>query len=75
MRNNLLQTVDVDSTAIQTAEYEYDSYRLKLTYQNGSAYDYFKVPKFVFEGLRSSKSKGKFINNYILRQYNFYKSL
>ncbi len=75
MRNNLLQTVDVDSTAIQTAEYEYDSYRLKLTYQNGSAYDYFKVPNFVFEGLRSSKSKGKFINNYILRQYNFYKSL
>jgi len=71
MRNNLLQTVNVDSTAIQKAEYEYDSYRLRLTYQNGAAYDYAKVPNFVFEGLRSSKSKGKFINHYILSSYNF----
>jgi len=71
MRNNLLQTVNVDSTAIQKAEYEYDSYRLRLTYQSGAAYDYAKVPNFVFEGLRSSKSKGKFINNYILSSYNF----
>jgi hypothetical protein len=71
MRNNLLQTVNVDSTAIQTAEYEYDSYRLRLTYQNGSSYDYTKVPNFVFEGLRSSESKGKFINHYILNSYRF----
>jgi len=71
MRNNLLQTVNVDSTAIQTAEYEYDSYRLRLTYQNGGVYDYAGVPNFVFEGLRSSSSKGKFINNYILSSYTF----
>jgi len=69
-----MQTVDVNSTAIQTVEYEYDSYRLRLTFTNGSSYDYTKVPNHVFEGLRASASKGKFINKFILSSYNFSRS-
>ena len=69
-----MQTVDVNSTAIQTAEYEYDNYRLRLTFTNGSSYDYTKVPNHVFEGLRTSASKGKFINKYILSSYKFSRS-
>ena len=69
-----MQTVDVNSTAIQTVEYEYDSYRLRLTFTNGSSYDYKKVPNHVFEGLRASASKGKFINKFILSSYNFSRS-
>ena len=65
------QAVNVNSTAISTAAYEYDTYSLRLTYQNGSSYDYRKVPNHVFEGLRTSESKGKFINKYILRRYSF----
>ena len=66
-----MQSVDVNSTAISTANYEYDSYRLRLTFKNGSKYDYTKVPNHVFEGLRISESKGKFINKYILPVYEF----
>jgi hypothetical protein len=66
-----MQTVEVNSTAIQKADYEYDSYKLTLTYTNGSSYDYTKVPNFVFEGLRTSASKGKFINKYVLPVYKF----
>jgi hypothetical protein len=69
-----MQTIDVNSTAIQTAEYEYDNYRLRLTFTNGSSYDYTKVPNHVFEGLRTSASKGKFINKYILSSYKFSRS-
>ena len=69
-----MQTVDVNSTAIQTAEYEYDNYRLRLTFTNGSSYDYKKVPNHVFEGLRTSSSKGKFINKFILSSYNYSRS-
>jgi len=69
-----MQTVDVNSTAIQTAEYEYDNYRLRLTFTNGSSYDYTKVPNHVFEGLRTSASKGKFINKFILSSYKFSRS-
>ena len=66
-----MQTVDVNSTAIQSAQYEYENYRLRLTFKNGSDYDYNDVPNHVFEGLRASASKGKFINKFILSSYNF----
>ena len=66
-----MQTVEVNSTAIQEADYEYDTYKLTLTYTNGSSYNYTKVPNFVFEGLRTSASKGKFINKHILSTYNY----
>ena len=69
-----MQAVEVNSTAIDTAEYEYNSYRLRLTFTNGDAYDYTKVPNFVFEGLRTSESKGKFINKHILSTYKFKKA-
>ena len=65
------QIVQVNSTAISTAIYEYENYRLKLTFNNGSSYNYTKVPNHVFEGLRASESKGKFINKYILPVYKF----
>jgi hypothetical protein len=29
------------------------------------------VPNFVFEGLRTSASKGKFINKYVLSSYKY----
>jgi len=63
------QTVDVNSTAISTASYEYDSYRLRLTFKNGGKYEYSRVPVHVFEGLRSSESKGRFINKYVLSSF------
>jgi hypothetical protein len=65
------QIVQVNSTAISTAIYEYETYRLKLTFHSGSSYNYTKVPNHVFEGLRTSESKGKFINKYILPVYKF----
>lgn len=64
-----MQTVDVNSTAIDRASYEYDDYRLTLTFNNGGRYNYEGVPNHVFEGLRSSQSKGKFINKYVLPVY------
>ena len=69
-----MQTVEVNSTAIQKADYEYDTYKLTLTYTNGSSYNYTKVPNFVFEGLRTSQSKGKFINKHVLSTYKFKKA-
>ena len=66
-----MQSVDVNSTAISTAQYEYNTYRLKLTFTNGRSYNYKRVPNHVFEGLRISSSKGKFINKYVLPVYPF----
>ncbi len=65
------QIVQVNSTAISTAIYEYETYRLKLPFKSGDSYNYTKVPNHVFEGLRASESTGKFINKYILPVYKF----
>lgn len=66
-----MQTVEVNSTAIERASYKYENYRLTLTFDNGGRYHYEGVPNHVFEGLRSSQSKGKFINKYVLPFYTF----
>lgn len=66
-----VQSVDVNSTAISTANYTYDDYKLQLKFVNGDSYVYNRVPNHVFEGLRTSPSKGKFINRYILRSYSY----
>ena len=66
-----MQTVDVNSIAIDRASYKYEDYRLTLTFNNGGRYNYEGVPNHVFEGLRSSQSKGKFINKYVLPVYTF----
>ena len=65
------QAVNVNSTAIDSAGYMYDTCTMRLTFKNGNKYDYNKVPNHVFEGFRSSESKGKFINKYVLNKYSF----
>jgi len=71
MRNLPLQALEINSEAIEKATYEYDNYKLCLTFTNKVKYNYHRVPNFVFEGLRLSKSKGKFINKHVLRQYSY----
>jgi hypothetical protein len=61
------QLIHVNSEAIKSAEYYYTDYRLRLVFKNNSCYDYEDVPAFMFEGLRTALSKGKFINKYILK--------
>lgn len=39
-------------------------------YSNASCYEYYDVPKFVWEGLRVAPSAGSFINK-ILKTLNF----
>lgn len=73
MRQNIEEAVHVNSTAIVVAKYSYLSNKLTLTYVNESIYAYLNVENHVFKGLRDSKSKGKFINKYILSKYKFYK--
>ncbi len=65
------QAINVNSSAIKSATYVYSSYTLQLYYANGNGYTYKSVPNHVFEGLRTSESKGKFINRYVLGQYKF----
>jgi hypothetical protein len=70
---NKLETIIVDSTAIEFAEYNNEDKYLTLYFKNEGVYRYLNVPHFYWRGLAESTSKGKFINNFIVKKFNFTK--
>jgi hypothetical protein len=55
--------------------YSYDELksRLRVFFISGIVYDYFNVPKDMYEKLRKALSKGKFLNKHIKGKYPFEK--
>jgi len=70
MSTILKEDLIVESSAIQYATYYHRTKTLFVMFTNGHAYDYYDVPKFVWEGLRASPSAGSFINT-IIKTLNF----
>lgn len=70
---NKLETIIVDSSAIEFAEYNNKEKWLTIYFKNENLYRYSNVPHFYWRGLRESSSKGKFINNFIVKKFNFTK--
>jgi|TARA_B100000780_G_C21113123_1_gene450029 hypothetical protein len=71
--SNVSASIVVNSAAISTANYMYEGEFLSLTFKGGGRYVYFNVPRFLFQGLQESSSKGKFIHKYVLGKFNFRK--
>ena len=71
IKSDVDATVNVNSEAIQSADYNYSDEALTLTFTNGSKYEYTRVPRFTFHGLQESASKGKFINNYVIHSFGY----
>lgn len=67
------ELITVESSMIKTAWYQATCETLVLDFTNGSSYRYKDVPRYVYEGLRSSDSKGKFINKNIITKFEFTK--
>jgi|TARA_B100001093_G_C26076344_1_gene696742 hypothetical protein len=61
----------VESSAINNARYDHNSERLIVRFNNESSYQYKDVPLFYWRGLQNSSSKGKFINNFIVKKFSF----
>jgi hypothetical protein len=60
----------VDSSMITCFWYDEENEILFLEYRsNGQCWQYFDVPKYIFEELRSADSKGKYIRANILKHY------
>jgi hypothetical protein len=70
---NLVETLEVESTAISEVSYYPNVERLFVSFKNGREYEYLNVPTHVMNGLRDALSKGKFLNKYVLAQYRFKK--
>lgn len=60
----------VDSTMITCFWYDEENEILFLEYRsNGQCWQYFDVPKYVFEEFRNTNSKGNYINANIKKHY------
>ena len=71
--SNKLETIIVDSSAIEFAEYNNNDNYLTIYFNNEGIYRYLNVPYFYWRGLAESASKGKFINKFIVKKFNFTK--
>lgn len=71
MRTNILETIKVNSSAINEVKYDIENEALQVEFSNKNKYIYKEVPKHVFNGIADSDSKGKFINKYIIGKYKY----
>jgi hypothetical protein len=68
-----------ESSNIRAYGYDDEEARLRVVYHNEhygiitGTYDYFNVPRSIYEALRRAESKGTFINFYVKRMYKFQK--
>lgn len=71
--NGKMIDVEIQSSNISSASYDSESENLKITFKNGSIYEYTKVPWQVFTKFRLSESQGKFFSEHIKSVYTFKK--
>ena len=51
--------------------YDETSNTLTVEFNSGSRYNYYDVPKHIYEGMKSADSKGKYLNNEIKGVYRY----
>ena len=62
-------------TASGIDDFIYKGQTLKVTFQNGSVYEYFGVPKNVYNKLLNSSTQARFARRHIFESYTYRKSL
>ena len=71
--NGKLIEVVIKSSNLQKASYNTETEDLNVTFNNGSIYEYNKVPWNVFTKFRLAESQGKFFNESIGKKYTYKK--
>jgi len=59
------------SSVVKTILYNPDSKQLTVVFQSGAVYTYYDVPESVYVGFKTARSKGKYLNQYIVDAYSF----
>ena len=63
----------IKSTSLKSASYDTLSENLRVMFNNGTSYEYKKVPSQTFTKFRLAKSQGKFFNENISKKYTYKK--
>jgi hypothetical protein len=74
MTTNVTTTINVDSSMIDFADYNHETNDLLVQFKNTKTkYIYSDIPGFLFHGLFTAESKGKFIHKNIINAKFKYK--
>lgn len=65
--------VNIQSSNLKFATYNTTSKILKVTFNNGSIYEYYNVPWQLFTKMRMAESQGKFFNTEIGKFFKYKK--
>ena len=71
--NGKMIDVTINSSNLKSASFNTENEDLTVTFNNGSIYEYNKVPWSKFTKFRHAESQGKYINENIARSYKFIK--
>ena len=61
------------SSVIANMIYDAASATLRVVFVSGAVYEYRKVPAAIYNAMKTSKSKGTYLNQYIKPNYSFKK--
>jgi len=63
--------IGIKSSNLNSASYDTADKKLKVTFNNGSIYEYYDIPWQIFTKLRMSESQGKYFNTEISKIYKY----
>lgn len=66
-----MERQSVSSSNVASVGYEEDTQTLEIEFHNGSVYQYYDVPKNVYEALMSATSVGSYLASNIKGQYRY----
>lgn len=59
----------VESSNLRAVGYDQNNAILEIEFRDGSAYEYYDVPQYEYDGLMSADSKGKYAYANIYKRY------
>ncbi len=68
-----MKMVNVQSSNLDSVDYDEESETLIIKFRNGGIYKYFGVPKNIYLNLINAPSKGKYFHNFIKDIYKYQK--
>lgn len=68
-----MQRQYVVSSNLKSIGYDPESKILEIEFQNGSVYQYYGVPRSLYEGLMGASSHGKYFHQYIKDNFPYQK--
>ena len=66
-----MERVPVSSSNINSVRYEDETQTLEIEFHSGHVYQYFDVPKAIYDGLLSAASVGKYFHSQIKGMYRY----